>query len=88
MKSTVTPRRLRYFVPDDIVVGDVVRVTKPDPDYGCSCILASTGYAFRVVHVDGKWIVINTNGVFPMPATVPLESYEVTKVDEKPFNEA
>lgn len=73
--------------PDDIVVGDVVRVTHPDPDYGCACVLASTGYAFRVVHVNGKWLELDTNGVYLMPAKIPIERSEVTKSAEKPFNE-
>jgi hypothetical protein len=68
-------------------VGDVVRVTNPDPNFGAACILAGTGYAFRVVREHGNWIELNTKGVYLMPDTILLETYEVTKVDEKPFNE-
>jgi hypothetical protein len=74
-------------MPDDIVVGDVVRVTNPDPEYGCAHILAYTGHALRVVAVRGNYIDVSTKGVVLLEDTTPLEMYEVTKVDEKPFNE-
>lgn len=66
-----------------IVVGDRVRVVKPDQS-GTSAILASYDAAYLVQAVRGDNLQIETR-VAGMPDPVLVYEHEVEKVDERPW---
>ncbi len=79
--DTVAPSKAPQPV---ISVGDRVKVTRPDPEYGIACILAGYKAAYLVVAVRDNVLKLETR-ITGMPDNTIIYAGEVTKVEDRPW---